>query len=82
MGTVSQVTRFMGVANSVDIDTGEWYMGSGAANVVGSADVLDAQQAIFVSENIIYNNLVQNTNSGVLEALCLWEPLSADASLT
>jgi len=81
LGTVTQVTRFIGATNSVDIDANEAWVST--TPTAGSIDLPDAMQSVFIvnGDDIIINPLVQNTNAGVLEFTVFWEPVSTDGAL-
>ncbi len=81
LGTVNQVTRFIGVMNSVDLDTNEAWVST--TPTAGSIDLPDAMQSVIVvnGDDIIVNPLTQNTDGGVIEFTVFWEPVSVDAVL-
>ncbi len=84
LGTVNQVTRFIGTMNSVDLDINEWWVDT--TPVIGSADPANLTTApsvttILASENIVLNPTTQDTDGGVIRFVVLWEPVSSGATL-
>lgn len=84
LGTVNQVTRFIGTMNSVDLDVNELWVDTTPA--IGSVDPANLTTApsvttILVSENIIVNPTVEDTDAGVVRFVVLWEPFSSGATL-
>lgn len=81
LGTVNQVTRFIGNTNSVDIDQNEAWVST--TPTAGSIDLPDAMQSVIIvnGDDIVINPLTQNTNAGVLEFTVFWEPISTDGAL-
>ena len=88
MGTVTNTSRFYSTVTGgvTALDAGEWWA-SAAAPVAGSIDLISAsagstdQVGMLVSENIVLLPSAQNINGGVLDVYCIWEPLSAGATL-
>jgi hypothetical protein len=89
MGTVTNPSRFYSTitAGVTALDAGEWWVSAGAP-VAGSIDLISAsagatdQVGILASENIvILPSGGVNINGGVLDIYCIWEPLSAGATL-
>ncbi len=81
LGTVSQVTRFIGLMNSVDLDANEAWVST--TPTAGSIDLPDAMQAVIVvnGDDIIVDPLTQDTTGGVIDFTCFWEPISTDGVL-
>ena len=81
LGTVTQVSRFIGNTNSVDINTNEAWVST--TPTAGSIDLPDAMQSVIVvnGDDIVVVPTVQNTNAGVLEFTVYWEPISTDGNL-
>ena len=88
MGTVTNTSRFYSTVTGgvTALDAGEWWVSAGAP-VAGSIDLISAsagatdQVGVLVSENIILLPSAQNIDGGVLDVYCIWEPLSAGATL-
>ncbi len=81
LGTVTQLTRFIGNTNSVDIDADEAWVST--TPTAGSIDLPDAMQSVVIvsGDDIVVRCLTQGTTGGVLEFTCFWEPISAGATL-
>ena len=81
LGTVGQLTRFIGNTNSVDIDADEAWVR--ATPTPGSIDLPDAMQSVLIvsGDDIVVRCLTQGTTAGVLEFTVFWEPVSAGATL-
>src|SRR3990172_4957165 len=80
LGTATQVTRFVAATNSTAIQENEWWVTG--TPTVGSIDLPDICQNVFVSENVVINPTAQNTNAGVLVIDAIYEPISDDGSLS
>ena len=80
LGTASQVTRFIGNTNSVEIDANEIWVST--TPTVGSIDLPDAMQSVVITngDDIIVNPLTTNTTGGVLQFVMFWEPVSTDGT--
>lgn len=90
LGTATDDDRYIAnpTGGVTDIDAGEWW--GGTTPVAGSIDILSAsgsgaatpdQSGILTSESIILTIGAQACNAGVLDVYCIWEPLSAGATL-
>lgn len=81
LGTASQVGAIISATDSVNIDTNEWWEPDTLGQGYGLA--LTAKFPAGVSESIIINCLVQNTNAGVLAFQGVhYIPLTAGAALS
>ena len=89
LGVTSDVDKFIAVTNSIDIDANDWWTQAAPAEV-GAANALKAttsptaaaQMDVLVSENIILNPLVQNTNAGVLVIDIWYHPITDDGAVS
>lgn len=85
LGTTNQTQRFVATTTSTAIDVDEWWTTS--TPTLGSVDLPSASSgtndmaSVLVAENVIITCTGQATNAGVIAFYCLWEPLSAGATL-
>lgn len=79
LGVVNNTGLFIAATNSVDIDSGEfWVSTTPTANGIAAPA---ATKDVLVTQNIVVGCAAQNTNAGVLRADVWWRPLSSDGNL-
>lgn len=79
LGVVGATALFIGSMNSVDVDTGEFWV-STTPTAAGIA-LPAAMKDIIIGANIVLTPATQNTNAGQVRFSCIWRPLSPDGFL-
>ena len=74
-------TRFIGNTTSTEVDADEAWVSP--TPTAGSIDLPDAMQSVVIvsGDDITIRCLTGTTDSGAIQFVCFWEPVSAGATL-